>query len=95
MAADNILSTKVVADGEIVGGPAYVVGISYRTTAVAGVAFELKDGGTGGTVLLAIDTDAVVAVRELILPGRGILFRTDVFANVVNCDSITVLYEGV
>ncbi len=94
MAADNLLSTKLAADGEIVAGQAYVVGIHYRTTAVAGVAFELKDGGAGGTVLLSIDTDAVVAVRELMLPQRGILFRTDVYADLTNCDSITVLYEG-
>lgn len=90
--ADRLKHAKIVADGTAVAGPCVVYGVVYRTLAVAGAAFELRDNGVAGAVKFEVDTDAVVTVRTHML-DQGIVFDTDVYVNLVQSNSVTVIYE--
>ena len=49
----------------------------------------LKDGGASGTSLVDVSftTSQTHAVN---IPDNGILFETDVYLDLTNCDSVTV-----
>ena len=52
-----------------------------------------KDGGSGGTVVMTLNTVAsATQPTYLIFPGEGVLFSTDVHGTVANVGSVTIFY---
>lgn len=51
----------------------------------------LKDGGSGGTTVMTINTIADKDPFPVIIPGEGVLFSTDVYIALTNTKA-TVFY---
>ena len=53
----------------------------------------LKDGGSGGSTIATFNTVASATQPQyMLLPGEGLLFRTNVYATPTSVGSITVFY---
>ena len=52
----------------------------------------LKDGGSGGTAKITINTPAVAEIFNVLIPGEGVRFTTDVYVDVTNVSGVTVFY---
>ena len=52
----------------------------------------LKDGGSGGTTKITINTPAVAEIFNILIPAEGVLFETDVYIDLTSVDSVTVFY---
>lgn len=53
----------------------------------------LKDGGSGGSLKLTLNSVAGVSTFQyFLLPGEGMLFNTDVYATITNAASVMVFY---
>jgi hypothetical protein len=65
----------------------------YIVPAATAGSVVFKNGGTGGTVIMTINTVAsATQPTYMILPGEGVLFQTDVFADVTNIGSVIIFY---
>jgi hypothetical protein len=52
-----------------------------------------KDGGSGGTTRITINTVAsATQPTYMLMPGQGVLFETNVYADVTNIGSVTIFY---
>jgi hypothetical protein len=51
----------------------------------------LKDGGSGGTTLFSYTAPAAAGTVNVIIPGQGIRFDTDVYVTLTNATA-TVFY---
>ena len=52
-----------------------------------------KNGGSGGTVVMTLNTVAsATQPTYLIFPGEGVLFSTNVHGTVTNVGSVTIFY---
>lgn len=51
----------------------------------------LNDGGSGGTARITISNLAAGAPFNVLIPGEGVLFYTDVYATLTNA-AVTVFY---
>ena len=52
-----------------------------------------KDGGSGGTTVMTLNTVASATQPTYILfPGEGVLFSTNVHGTVANVTSVTIFY---
>ena len=91
--AYDIQAATVTANNVAVNKRARVKGLSYVTGGTAG-SVVLKDGGSGGTTVLTLNTPATTDVYDLMIPDNGILCATNVHVTVSNVTSVTVLYEG-
>ena len=91
--AYDIQAASVTEAGVAVNKRARVKGLSYVTGGTAG-SVVLKDGGSGGTTVLTLNTPATTDVYDLMIPENGILCATNVHVTVSNVTSVTVLYEG-
>ena len=86
----DVKSNVATSNVAIVGGPARIKGISFVAGASNG-SIVLKDGGASGTTTINIATPAN-GYDNFPLPGDGVLFATNVFANLTNITSLTVFY---
>lgn len=86
----DVKSNVATSNAAIVATPARIKGYSYVATSGAG-SFVLKDGGASGTTLISIATPAS-GYQSFTLPGDGVLFSTNVYANLTNITSLTVFY---
>jgi hypothetical protein len=69
-----------------------VHGIYYVASGTAGT-IVLKNGGASGTAQLEISTPALATWTGYVpIPGEGMLFRDDIYVDVSNASSVTVLY---
>jgi len=91
--AYDIQAATVTEAGVAVNKRARVKGLSYVTAGTAG-SVVLKDGGSGGTTVLTLNTPATTDIYDLMVPDNGILCATNVHVTVTNVSSVTVLYEG-
>lgn len=91
--AYDIQAATVTESSIAVGKRARVKGVSYVTNGTAG-SLTVKDGGSGGTTVLLLNTPAVADSYDLIIPDNGILCATNVHITMSNVTSVTVLYEG-
>lgn len=54
---------------------------------------ELRDGGASGAVIATLNTVAsATQPTYMLLPGEGLLFRSDVYGTVTSVGSITLFY---
>ena len=52
-----------------------------------------KDGGSGGTVVMTLNTVAsATQPTYLLLPGEGLLFSTNIYVDVTNIGFVMVFY---
>ena len=87
----DVSASTVTADGTVYGARTRVKKISWVNVATAGV-IVLKDGGTSGTALITLNTSEIAGYNDFDIPGDGILFETDVYCDLTNCTSVTVIY---
>jgi hypothetical protein len=87
----DVLSATATADGTMVSQPTRIKGITVTTSATAG-SVVLKDGGSSGSARITVNTPAVAGLHNVLLPGEGVRFYTDVYVDVTNVASVTVFY---
>ena len=86
----DVKAKSLTESASVVGARARVKGIVITPGANAG-SIALKDGGSGGTTLFTISTTANGETFNVIIPGEGVLFETDVYATLSNATA-TVFY---
>ena len=65
----------------------------YIVPAAGAGSVVFKDGGSGGTTRLTVNTLASsTAPNYLLLPGEGIVFQTDIYVAVTTVASVMVFY---
>jgi len=53
----------------------------------------LTDGGSSGSTRMTVNTvGSVTQPTYLLMPGEGVLFRTNVYATVTGIGSVTIFY---
>lgn len=73
-------------------GRVRVKAIYLIPTGTAG-SVTLKDGGSGGKTVVVINTVAsATQPTQLLIPGQGLLFETDVHGTVSNVESVVLFY---
>ncbi len=87
----DVKSATRTSDGTMVDQPTRVKGILLTTTTTAG-SVVLKDGGSGGTALITLNTPAVAEMFNALLPAEGVRFTTDVYVDVTDVSSVTIFY---
>lgn len=87
----DVKASTVTATGSVYSQRTRVKAITITTTGVAG-SVVLKDGGASGTSLITLNTPAQAEMFNILIPGEGVLFSTDVHATLADVTSITVFY---
>ena len=93
-AAQNVSAVNFLAADSpdtIVARRTRVASLNITTAGSAG-SVELKDG-VSGTVLLKIVTTADSSMHDVVIPGDGILFDSEVYCTLTNVTSITLFYS--
>lgn len=90
----DVKAATVVADGSAYGARTRVKGLVITPTATSAGSVVLKDGGASGTARLTINVDAGNNgnVSNIVIPGEGIVFDTDVYLDLTTVTSVTVFY---
>jgi len=85
----DVKAAERTTSGSAFGAPARVKGIvvSFAT----GGTVELKDGGSGGVSRFKYTAPAAAGTTNILIPGEGILFRTDIYVALTNATA-TVFY---
>ena len=98
MQTDVQASQVLTADGQFTNqasatiGRARIKAVYIVPSATAG-SIVFKDGGTSGTTVLTLNTVAsATQPTYLILPGEGVLFSTNLYADVTSIGSVTIFY---
>jgi len=74
----DVKSTRLDASGDVFGGRGRVKAIYVQPGTAAG-SVTIKDGGTGGTEVIVLDTIANGQAVFLQLPEDGVLCETSVY----------------
>ena len=90
----DVSSKHVNASGSIYASRTRVKGFSICATASQAGTLLLKDGGSGGTTLIEIDSPSNSNPNSfyVAIPQQGVLFETNVYATLTNIASVTVFY---
>ena len=91
MMQTDVSSASATADGTLVTQATRIKAMTITTTTSAG-SVVLKDGGSGGTAKITINTPAVAEIFNVLIPGEGVRFTTDVYVDVTNVSGVTVFY---
>lgn len=86
----DIKAKSLAASGAVTDSRVRVRGMLIEPGASAG-SVVLKDGGSGGTTILTINTTAAGTPFNVVIPGEGVLFLTDAYATLTNA-KVTVFY---
>jgi hypothetical protein len=88
----DVKAVTLTADGYVYQGRTRIKGMVI-TTSIAGVgSISIKDGGSGGTSKLLITATATADCVNVVIPGEGVLFETDAYADLSNISSVTVFH---
>ena len=87
----DVKSATAVADGTLVDARTRIKAMTVTSSGTAGSVI-LKDGGSGGTTKITINTPAVAEIFNILIPAEGVLFETDVYIDLTSVDSVTVFY---
>ena len=90
----DVKAVHTNASASIVGYRTRVKGFSICATASTAGTLQLKDGGSGGAVLLEVDIPSNSNPNSFytLIPGEGILFQQSVYAALTGVASVTVYY---
>ena len=86
----DVKAISLAASGSVFGGRTRVKGLVITPGASAG-SVAMKDGGASGTTVFTINTVANGQVENILIPGEGVVFNTDVYATLSNA-TVTVFY---
>ncbi len=99
MQTDVLVSAVLSADGQFKDATGTNDILRSRVKAVyivpSGTAGSVvfKNGGTSGTTVMTLNTVAsATQPTYLLLPGEGVLFSTNIYADVTNIGSVTIFY---
>jgi hypothetical protein len=93
----DVLAKRLTASGAVYAGRTRVRGVYLVGGTTAGTV-QLKVGGSGGTILVELDTPANTAAANVIpvyveFPKDGVLFSSDVYATFTGgVASVNVFY---
>lgn len=93
----ELASANATASGTLVSSGCRVHGIYWRGGATAGTV-TFKDGGSGGTTKLIINTPGITTSGPtpcafMPIPGDGLWFVTDCYVALSVADAVTILYS--
>ena len=86
----DVKANSMAASGTVFNSRTRVRGMLIEPGASDG-SVVLKDGGTGGTTIMTINTIGQKDPFPVIIPGEGVLFQTDVYIALTNTKA-TVFY---
>lgn len=94
MMQGDVSAKHLNASGSVYATRTRVKGFSICATASTAGTLQLKDGGSGGTVLIEIDIPSNSNPNSfyVAIPQEGVLFTTNVYATVTNLASVTIFY---
>jgi hypothetical protein len=99
MQTDVLASQVLVADGQMLDqaggtiGRARVKAIRIIPTASSAGSVVLKDGGINGTTKLTVTVyPASTGPDYMLMPGEGLLFTTNIYADITTVGSVMVFY---
>jgi hypothetical protein len=87
----DVKAAANTASATFFAGPARVKGIVVTSGAAAGTLI-VRDGGSSGTVRLTINTPAAAGIQNVLIPGEGVRFDTDIYVALTNVTAATVFY---
>ena len=87
----DVKAASNTASATFFAGPTRVRGIVVTSGATAGT-LAIKDGGSSGTTKLTINTPAAAGIQNVLIPGEGVRFDTDVYVALTNVTAATVFY---
>ena len=91
MMQTDVKAASLTESGTAFAGRTRVRGIVISDTNTAGQLI-LRDGGVTGTIKFQLDTPNASFVSNILIPGAGILFETDVYAEITSLASVVVFY---
>ena len=91
MMQTDVKAASLTESGTAFAGRTRVRGIVIADTTTAGQLI-LRDGGVTGTIKFQLDTPNAAFVSNILIPGAGILFETDVYAEITDLSSVVVFY---
>lgn len=91
MMQTDVKAASNTASATFYAGPTRVRGIVVTTGSSAGT-LVVKDGGSSGTAKLTINTPAAAGIQNVLIPGEGVRFDTDVYVALTNVTAATVFY---
>lgn len=87
--AKNLTATAASA----IGVPRARIKAVYWVSGAAAGSLSFKDGGSGGTERIKIDTPASAThTGWVFIPGEGVLFQADPYVTITNATSVTFFY---
>lgn len=87
-----VRAAALTASDTAVATPARVRGLHIAEGANNG-SVTLRDGGSGGTVVATIHTGSASQGTPVVVPGGGLKFGADVYAELSNVSGVTVFYH--
>ena len=88
----DVKAKNAVGTGALSLGSCRIKGIYWVCGAAAG-SISLKNGGSGATEYIKLDTAAGATLTGyLLLPGEGVLFQSDPYLTLTNATSVTIFY---
>ena len=91
MMQTDVKAASLTESGTAFAGRTRVRGIVISDTNTAGQLI-LRDGGVTGTIKFQLDTPNAAFVSNILIPGEGILFETDVYVEIDDLSSVVVFY---
>jgi len=98
MATDVQASQVLTADGQFTNQTSVALGRTrikavYIVPSGTAGSVVFKDGGSGGTTVMTLNTVAsATQPTYLLLADQGVLFTTAVYADVTSIGSVTIFY---
>ena len=94
MMQTDVLSAYITASGVVVNSAARVKAVYINANTAAAGNVTLLDGGATGTkrVVLDVPSSATNNPVYVLLPGEGVRFTSNVYANLASMTSVTVVY---
>jgi hypothetical protein len=96
---DVLASKAKTSDGQLVDendgnlGRVRVKAIYIVPTPSTAGSVAFKDGGSGGTTKFTINIPSnATGGQNLLLPGQGVLFKTNVYVDITDVASVMVFY---
>jgi len=99
MQTDVLASQVLIADGQMLDqagnaiGRARIKSIRIIPTASSAGSVVFKDGGASGTTRLTVTVfPSSTGPDYMLLPGEGLLFTTNIYADITTIGSVMVFY---
>ena len=86
----DVKAKSLAASGAVTDARARVRGMVIEPGTNAG-SVVLKDGGSGGTTVMTINTIANGEPFNVVIPAEGVLFQTSVYGTLTDA-KVTVFY---